>query len=484
MSLSDMPLLQKSGGPLYMQLYRYFTARITEGELKSGEKLPSKRELAARLSVSLNTVDTAYQMLVAEGYAAARPKSGYYVCRIDRLPSPSVPAIYPTVGDVNDPTLLPSPFKYDFKTSGVDPSLFPYKTWARIQREVLSEHPDFLDLGDRAGEYKLRCAIVDYLRDYRGVRCIPDQIVVGAGIEYLIGLLAGLFYDRVFALEDPGYERVQRVLANNRVSTVFIPVDQSGIDVRKLEDSSARVAYLTPSHQFPTGAILPMSRRQELLAWAQKTDSYIIEDDYDSEFRFDTRPIPALQGLDGAGRVIYIGTFSRVIAPSIRIAFMVLPESLVTEFKAHYADYSPTVSRFEQYTLYRFIHSGAFTRHLNRARIAYRARRDLLIRSLESAFGREHLTLFGAHTGLHLLVRVELGLSESELVQTAEKVGVRVRGLSEYYLGDSDACPPQTLVLGYSAMAESEIEAACAVLKTAWCPDGADPWPEDDICRN
>ncbi len=463
MELSGFQAHHNNKDPLYLQLYRYIIAQMIAGELTGGEKLPSKRTIAAQLGVSLNTVDAACQMLVAEGYVESKPRSGYFVCRIDQpishAPAPLVPAA----------ALSPAPsWRYDFRTSGVDVSLFPYKTWARIQREILTAHPDYLNLGDREGDSALRTAIAGYLHEYRGVRCTPDRIVVGAGIEYLVSLLANLFCDATFALENPGYERVRQVLRNNRVLTVFVPVDRSGIDVDALAASSADVAYVTPSHQFPTGAILPMARRQELLGWANgKPGRYIIEDDYDSEFRFDTRPIPALQGLDGAGRVIYIGTFSRIIAPSIRIAYMVLPDHLVELFRTRFAAYSPTVSRFEQHTLSRFITSGAFSRHLNRTRVAYRARRDLLARSLTAAIGADRLTLHGAHTGLHLLARIN-GLSESALVSSALAAGIRVRGLSEFYFQSPADCPPSTVVLGYSALDEMEIGAACALLGDIW----------------
>ncbi len=465
MDLSFPTLIQKGAGPLYLQLYRNIAGQIGQGTLRAGEKLPSKRALAAQLSLSLNTVDAAYQMLVAEGYVQSRPKSGFYVCRIDRLPA--LPDSAP------QPAAPPAPatpaWLYDFRTSGVDPSLFPYKTWARFQREILTEHPDYLDIGEREGDFPLRAAIADYLHEYRGVRCEAGRIVVGAGIEYLIGLLAGLFSGQVFALENPGYSRVRQVLVNNRASCVFIPVGQSGLSVDALEASGASVVYVTPSHQFPTGAILPMSSRQRLLGWASaRPGRYIIEDDYDSEFRFDTRPIPALQGLDSAGRVIYIGTFSRIIAPSIRIAYMVLPAGLVEPFRARYAAYSPTVSRFEQHTLRRFIQSGAFVRHLNRARVAYRARRNVLVHALQDAVGRERLTLLGAHTGLHLLAQPRVGLCEQALVQAAAARGVHVRGLSEYALAPPDTPCPPTVVLGYSSLTEADIATACTLLGQAW----------------
>lgn len=464
MELYETPLFTSEKGPLYLRLYKSIAAQITRGQLHAEQKLPSKRALAAQLGLSVNTVDGAYQMLVAEGYIEARPKSGFYVCRIAKMPEPPSP-----MPAAPAPAPQAQNWLYDFRTSGVDPSLFPYKTWARIQREILTEHPDYLNLGERGGDLSLRSAIADYLHEYRGVRCTAEQIVVGAGIEYLVGLLAGLFRDRLFALEDPGYGRIYRVLQNNCIPSVFLPVDQNGLEVDRLDDCAASVVYVTPSHQFPTGAILPMQRRQALLNWAAAMPGrYIIEDDYDSEFRFDTRPIPALQGLDSCGRVIYISTFSRIIAPSIRIAYMVLPPSLEEAFRQRYSVYSPTVSRFEQNTLRRFIQSGAFYRHLNRVRVAYRARRDLLVELLSGMAVQRGVTVTGAHTGLHLIAQVRGELSEQALVQAAAEQGVHLRGLSEYCLGDKSGLPASSVVLGYSSLAEQALREACALLQKAW----------------
>ena len=202
------------------------------------------------------------------------------------------------------------------------PALFPFKTWARIQRETVTAHPELLNHGSRQGDASLRAAIAKYLHAYRGVVCAPEQIVVGAGIEYLVGLLARLFCASTFAVENPGYPRTAQVLRNNGVRTVFVPVDGDGMTLDALQAGGAQLAYVTPSHQFPTGATMPIARRTELLRWAGAAPGrYVVEDDYDSEFRYDTRPIPSLQGLDQAGRVIYVSTFSKSMAPSMRIGW-------------------------------------------------------------------------------------------------------------------------------------------------------------------
>ena len=345
-------LMRGDGAPLYRQLYRHIVEEIASGGLAAGEKLPSKAPPAADLRVSVSTVETAYQMLVAEGYIAARAKSGFTVCRIEKLDAPVRPA----------PAAPPEPpakrWAYDLARA-VDTALFPFKTWARIQRETVTAHPELLNHGSRQGDASLRAAIAKYLHAYRGVVCAPEQIVVGAGIEYLVGLLARLFCASTFAVENPGYPRTAQVLRNNGVRTVFVPVDGDGMTLDALQAGGAQLAYVTPSHQFPTGATMPIARRTELLRWAGAAPGrYVVEDDYDSEFRYDTRPIPSLQGLDQAGRVIYVSTFSKSMAPSMRIGYMVLPVPVLEMYRAEYGVYSSTVSRFEQQTLCRFMEEG------------------------------------------------------------------------------------------------------------------------------
>lgn len=449
--------------PLYRQLYRYIIGEITSGRLSAGEKLPSKRRLAADLGVSVSTVDTAYQMLAAEGYVKAKPKSGFTVLHIERLRPPLRPAACV-------PKQAPRiQWQYDFDTGSVDTGLFPFKTWARIQRETVTGHPELLNHGARQGDENLRSAIAKYLHAYRGVLCTPEQIVVGAGIEYLLGLLARLFSGAVFAVENPGYPRMGRILQNSGVRVRYVPVDAEGMQIGALQESGAQIAYVTPSHQFPTGATMPAARRTELLRWAQgKAGRYVIEDDYDSEFRYDTRPLPSLQGMDPAGCVIYVGTFSKSIAPSMRVGYMVLPPQALVRWRAQFGMYSSTVSRFEQQTLCRFMEEGHFARHLNRLRIAGRSRRDALTQALYSAFGKQGVTVHGGHTGLHLLVTVHSGLSERQLVQAAAQQGVRVGGLSDYYAPDTQGCPASTVVLGYSGMDEETLRKAANALRRAW----------------
>ena len=456
-----------SGVPLYEQLYQSLAQEMRTGALAAGTRMPGKRRLAAELSVSVNTVDAAYQMLAAEGYLESRERSGFYVQ--EYLALPARPAGVPEPQPLHLPEPPPAPpVRYDLSTRGVDPGLFPFRTWARLQKELLYSSPQLLTHGEAQGDPALRQALAEYLSEYRGVQCGAHQIVVGAGLEYLLGLLAPLLPGTA-AVETPGYPRARQVLENNGVHCCCLPVDVDGLSLAALNQSEAAVCYVTPSHQFPTGVTMPAGRRAELLHWAARRpgERYIIEDDYDSEFRFDTRPLPSLQGMAGAdGPVVYLSTCSRSLAPSIRIAYMVLPEHLLPAWREKYRLYSGTVSRFEQQTLARFITEGYFTRHLARERVAYKARRDALAAALNAAFAPGELTLAGLHTGLHLLAKLKDPPPDAALRRAAEAQGIRLGLLSDYDL-TGNAPSAGTLVLGYGSLADEACASVGETLKKA-----------------
>ena len=456
-----------SAVPLYEQLYQSLAQEMRTGALAAGTRMPGKRRLAAELSVSVNTVDAAYQMLAAEGYLESRERSGFYVQEYLALPVRPAGAPEPQPLHLPEPPPAP-PVRYDLSTRGVDPGLFPFRTWARLQKELLYSSPQLLTHGEAQGDPALRQALAEYLSEYRGVQCGAHQIVVGAGLEYLLGLLAPLLPGTA-AVETPGYPRARQVLENNGVHCCCLPVDADGLSLAALNRSEAAVCYVTPSHQFPTGVTMPAGRRAELLHWAARRpgERYIIEDDYDSEFRFDTRPLPSLQGMAGAdGPVVYLSTCSRSLAPSIRIAYMVLPEHLLPAWREKYRLYSGTVSRFEQQTLARFITEGYFTRHLARERVAYKARRDALAAALNAAFAPGELTLAGLHTGLHLLAKLKDPPPDAALRRAAEAQGIRLGLLSDYDL-TGNAPSAGTLVLGYGSLADEACASVGETLKKA-----------------
>ena len=448
--------------PLYQQLYDSLTGQIRSGRLKPGDRLPGKRSLASQLAVSVNTVDTAYQMLVAEGYLEARPKSGFFVLEyMDILPQTGAPR-------PEAPPAAPPPPRFDLSTGAVDTALFPFRTWGRIQKELLYNGSELLCHGHRQGDPELRRELESYLRSYRGVVCSPEQIVVGAGVEYLLGLVAALLRGGTAAVENPGYDRPRTILENNGIVCRCVDIDGGGLDPAGLEASGANLCYVTPSHHFPTGVTMPAGRRAQLLRWAAaRPGRYILEDDYDAEFRFDMRPIPSLQGMAGPdGPVVYLCTFSKSLAPSIRIACMVLPWPLLERYRRTFGSYASTVSRFEQQTLRLFLEEGYFTRHLARMRAAYKGRMERLAAALEEGFGEIRLT--GRHTGLHLLLTLPEGPGEERMIASARREGVKLRGLSGYYMEHGERCPRNTVVLGYASLGDGEIPELVRALRRAW----------------
>lgn len=460
--MKELTIRLESGSavPLYEQIYRFIAEEIGAGRLKTGERLPSKRALSQHLKVSQSTVETAYGLLTAEGFLEARDRSGFFVLPIQALQSPR-PA--PPRGKAAEmaPTAPP---RFDFSTSSVDTDIFPYKTWVKLFRETLYAHPDLLRRGEARGEIALRQALSAFLYQYRNVRCEPEQLIIGPGVD---SLLADLFTllpaDTVIAAEDPGYQGIHRIGQRHHLPIVPVQADEQGMQVEALRQSGAQLAYVTPSHQFPLGITMPVGRRSALLAWAgEQPGRYLIEDDYDSEFRHDTRPIPAMQGLPGGDRVIYVGTFSRSLAPSLRIAYMALPAELLPRYQQAFAHGGNTVSRFEQRTLARFIQDGHFARHLRRAGNVYTKRCQALGEALRTIPGA---SIRGHEAGLHFMLTVP-HLPEKVLLDKAALAGIRLRGLSEYC---QLAHPlPSTLVLGYAGLKDEQIGPAVDILRRAW----------------
>ncbi len=451
--------------PLYEQLYRRIRADIESGVLPAGEKLPSKRSLSAHLKVSVVTVEGAYGQLLAEGYLRSEPKRGFFVAALEPALAPAPPA---PLREKTAPPPADAP-RYDFATNAVDAARFPFATWAKLMRQVLTkEDSGLLSAIHPQGVPALRAAIVDYLREFRGIDAHPDQVVVGAGSEYLTGILFQLLgREGGYAVENPGYRKFGRILSRQGALICPIPLDEQGLRVDALTWSGARVVHVTPSHHFPLGTVMPVTRRRELLAWAAAGEErYIIEDDYDSEFRFSGRPIPALQSLDTGERVVYLNTFAKSLAPSLRIGYMVLPPHLAERYRREFLLYSSTVPSFEQYTLARFLEGGHFERHIARMRVEYRDRKAALTACVkELGFPAK---LSGADAGLHMLLTLENGMGEGELVERAAAEGVAVYPLSAYWLTPPPEELPPTLIMGYARLEAEDIRQAFRRLKAAW----------------
>lgn len=466
-----VPIDSRSEKPLYEQIYAYIRGEIRNGGLKPSDRLPSTRTLAEHLKISRSTTQMAYEQLMAEGYIEASPYRGYFVSQMEELVEVEVEP--QTSGEMQmqreQEDILQEEGKIDFSPRGIDLDSFPYNTWRKLSKNTLvNDNKEFFHSGNSQGEPGFREAIRGYLHSARGVNCHADQIIIGAGSEYLLMLLSQILGNgRMIAMENPTYAQAYRVFCRLGYQVCPVEMDQSGMNLQLLEESGADIAYVMPSHQFPTGIIMPVGRRQELLKWASTAEGrYLIEDDYDSEFRYKGKPIPALQGMDRHGKVIYLGTFSKSIAPAIRVSYMVLPQRLLRIYKESLAFYASTVSRIDQNILYQFLAQGHFERHLNRMRAIYKAKHDLLlsaIRPLEKNF-----RIQGEHAGLHILLTDKRGRSEEELLELAGKAGVRVYGISGYYIRPEQEKKPNTVVIGYANLREEEIAQGAARLVSCW----------------
>ena len=454
-----------SSVPLYEQIYKYIKKDIQDGGLPFKKRLPSTRKLAKFLQVSRTTVDMAYEQLVSEGYIEAVPCKGFFVCelegiyRLETSRSPGRTVLEPEKA-------MP---EYDFSPHGVDLNSFPHNAWRKLSKDILLEENQLLfQLGDPQGEPELRNTIAEYLHQARGVSAQPEQIVLGAGNDFLLLLLCSMFgTGKKIAMESPTYRKAYDLFCNLSNQVRIVEMDNSGMLVDRLALTDAEIAYVMPSHQYPLGTVMPVKRRMQLLAWAcQGSDRFIIEDDYDSEFRYKGKPIPALQGYDRDDRVIYIGTFSKSIAPAIRVSYMVLPKRLMELYYSRGRNISCTVSRVDQRIIAGFLNGGYYERHLNKMRAVYKSRHDVLLEELK-AF-RKICRVSGEHAGVHVLLTFTGGMTETEAIRRAAEEGVAVYGLSEYFVGEAKQPEAATVILGYANLSETAIRNAVQRLKRAW----------------
>ena len=458
----DVALETKDKRPLYEQLYLGIRMAIESGGLKAGVKLPSKRKMADHLQVSLRTVENAYAQLTLEGYIGGIEKKAYYVQLVER-PRPDR-SVRP---ESRTPTAPPdADCLYDLKTNRINKQNFPVSIWAKLMRQCLREESEvLLEPVHPQGDLSLRREIVNYLREFRSMKVEADQIIVGAGTEYLLGLITELLRGRVFAIEEPNYHKPALIFKSRGVEFVPIDLDREGLCVDILGESKATAALVTPSHHFPLGTVMSINRRLRLLGWAaQKKERYLIEDDYDSEYRFNLKPVPPLHSLDRHDKVIYMNTFTRTLAPSLRIAYLVLPPPLLERYRRGLMFYACTVSEIEQRTLARLMGEGYYERHLSRIRTAYRMRRDALLGELESISGQ--ISIRGQEAGLHLLLTATGRLSEEEMIRRALREGVRVYGLSAFYRNKVKRS--STVIAGYAGYDIPDLRLAAGLLIKAW----------------
>ena len=459
--------LTRDRGPLFRQVYLGLRTAIFSGVYHSGKKLPSTRDLAEQLGVSRTVALIAYDQLLSEGYAVSRSGSGTYVAQaVGVRPVPSEDRLKVRLshfgksaasawGRMNVPPRRDRALLYDFAYGRSDVEDFPFEMWRRAllrcaRRTSVSE----LDYGPPAGAAKLQAAICDHLRRSRAVACDPSQIIVVNGSQQALDLIARVLVEprQPVAIEDPSYQGTREVLRSVGARLLPVPVDRDGLLPAKLPPN-ARLAFVTPSHHFPTGAILPLQRRLALLDWASRMNAVVIEDDYDGEFRYGGQPLESLQGLDREGRVIYVGTFSRTIFSSLRIGYLIVPKRLVSVFAAAKWLCDRQTATLEQETLAEFISGGTYERYLRRVRRKNASRRKVLLASIGTHLG-ERVEVTGDGAGAHIVLWPHGRVSEQSIINNAASRGVGVYSISPYYLRK----PPRAgILLGYSRLREGQI---------------------------
>ncbi len=455
--------------PIYEKIYEYIKNEIVDGKISRGEKLPSTRLLAKNLSVSRSTVELAYDQLLAEGYIEAEPYRGYFVCDIEALyqleqrnhiqeklqAGQSWQPGWKT--EIKHGAGSSKQKEIDFSPYTIDTQNFPYNVWRKLHKNVLlDDREEILLSGDGQGDYELRVAIADYLHQARGVNCVAEQIIIGAGNEYLELLLTQVLGEKKTVLmDDPTYLQAYRTFSNMGYLVKNIPAEQGSMPIEAVRRENADVLYVMPSHQFPLGTVMPLKQRLELLKWAsEKEGRYLIEDDHDSEYRYKGKPIPSLQSIDHEEKVIYLGTFSKSIAPSLRISYMVLPQHLLKNYQNFCGFYSTTVSKIQQEVLREFISGGYFGRHLNKMRGIYKNKHDFLVSELKKRPWVENIA--GDNAGLHVLMQVDTQMSEEELCERAAEQGIHLMGISEHYIHKPPVSKP-VILLGYGKPDEKKI---------------------------
>lgn len=463
------------------QLYRTIKSQITRATLKADSKLPSKRALASHLGVSIITVQNAYARLISEGYIYSIEKKGFFVTDFSEFNFNEQNTLFPrfspfTSGQTKDspsqnnlknalaasqPQDSEQQFSWftDFTSNSTNAQKFPFNLWSHTLRQVLnSQDEKLLQRGDISGTYELRSAISKYLFAFRNMQVLPEQIIIGAGTEAVYSMLVQYFgRSTVYGVENPGYKKAKAIFDLNGAECIPIEIDSQGINPEKLLKDNVQIIHLSPNHHFPTGTVVPIRRRMELLAWAnEKKERYIIEDDYDSEFRFNGKPLPTLQSADSQSKVFYMNTFTKTLAPSFRISYLVLPPELVKDFKKKLGAYSCQVSVFEQLTLARFISEGLYEKHINKMKNYYRTLRNNFINEFQKSPAMPFCKITEQEAGLHFLLTIKTEKSPQDIKAAMKQNGINVSLLSDYYYGaySSREC---TLVINYSALKKEKI---------------------------
>lgn len=458
-------LAQRGNHTMYEFLYEKMKEDILQGQLEEGEKLPSKRALAEHLAISVKTVENTYDQLLLEGYIRSEEKKGYYVNHVDKIIR-SRPAYASFETKYKEEQYLA-----DFTANNIQYEKFPFATWAKVMRETLTDYDtSLLKTVPFNGVEELRIQIAEYLYRYRGMQVSPDHIIIGAGTEYLYSrLLQLLGQEAVYAVENPGYRKIAKLYEANHSKWTYIDIDKQGMEIEALRQSQATVVHVSPEHHYPMGLVMPIGRRQELLAWAaQEKERYIIEDDFDCEFRMEGRSIPSIQSMDRSHRVIYMNTFSKTMVPSLRISYMVLPERLMERYVSTMNFYSCTVSGFEQYALASFMEKGYFERHIRRMIHYYKQQRDFIKKMIKTSDLGRVCKIVEMGAGTHFLLQVDTPLSDVEIKWAAKERGILLNCLSEFCFENREKYRG-LIIINYSDMEEEKLQKAISALEEIFC---------------
>ncbi len=445
-------LIKQNKKPIYISLYESIKADIENSNIAPNEKLPSKRELAEKFGISIITVQNAYYQLLSEGYIYSAERSGYFAAEISQI-IPTKKAV------INAPTKSEKVQNLTLYKNTVNTNYFPFATWAKLMRQVLSENYEkLLCKTDRLGVFELRKAISDYLYREKGIAVNPDNIIIGAGTEYLYGIIIKLLgRDKTYAVENPGYQKIWQVYNSEKVNLKYIELDGKGLSVEKLTQAQTNILHISPNHQFPTGIVMPYSRRIEILNWANANENrYIIEDDYDSEFRFATKPIPSLQSIDKLGKVIYINTFSKTIAPSLRISYMILPDEILKKYNKNLYFISNTVPSFEQFALAKFISERYFERYIKKTKKSYKTTRNEIISLIKNSKLNNFATISEENAGLHFALTLKTNKTDAQIKHLAKMQGVELIFMSDF-MEKSLHKNTSTLIVSYANFEKQEV---------------------------
>ena len=444
--------------PLYEHIYKCIKEDIINGVFLAGEKLPSKRSFAENNGVSTITAQNAYEQLISEGYIFSIPKKGYYVADIRKNNIPE----NIKKEDISSAIDLPqngNNIEIDLSNNFTNPEMFPFSVWSKIMRRLLAEKQESLmTTVDIGGVGELRNAIAQHLKSFKGMTVDPRQIIIGAGTEYLYGLLIQLLgNDKTYCIENPGYGKLPQIYNLHKVNCCLGNIDNNGIMVEELIRNNAQIAHISPAHHFPTGITMSAPRRYEILDWANKAeDRYIIEDDYDSEFRQNGKPIPPMQSMDRNEKVIYMHT-------TIRISYMVLPVHLINEFYKKLGFYNCTVSTFGQYALAEFIAEGYFEKHINRMRLYYRKKQQEIINIIRNSEIKDRCIIVDNSSGLHFLLELKTAHKDKYIAEKLMEHGISFKALSDYYL-DKKERNLHAFLLNYSNISSDKVRYALTVI--------------------